>query len=84
MLILNPDTCTNRSSGYTLAMSISGQLRRAIQRSGESRYAIALETGVNQSTLSRFMQGHGLSSENLDRVAEYLGLELKPKKGRDK
>jgi transcriptional regulator with XRE-family HTH domain len=80
MLILTPSTCKSRSICYSLVMSISSQLRRAIQRSGESRYAIAQETGVNQSTLSRFVQGSGLSSENLDRVAEYLGLELKPKR----
>ncbi len=63
-------------------MAVSDQLRRAIEKSPESRYAIAQATGVNQSTLSRFMHGGGLSSENLDLIAAYLGLELKPKRKR--
>lgn len=63
-------------------MRVSEQLRRAVKASGETRYAIAQATGVNQSTLSRFMQGGGLSSENLDLIAEHLGLELRQKRKR--
>jgi transcriptional regulator with XRE-family HTH domain len=65
-------------------MKISDQLRRAIVTSGESRYSIAQATGVNQSTLSRFIHGGGLSSENLDLIAEHLGLELRPKRKRSR
>lgn len=64
---------------------ISDQLREAIERSGKSRYRISIETGIQQSTLSRFIQqGTGLSLENIDRLCEYLGAELKFKNAKRK
>ena len=55
----------------------SDQLRRAIQRSGKSRYAISKETGIAQSILSRFVHGDaGLSLENIDRVCQSIGARL--------
>lgn len=65
-------------------MTISGQLREAIERSGESRYAIAQATGVNQAALSRFVRGQsGLTSDSIDKLAAYLGLELTAAKSND-
>jgi hypothetical protein len=61
------------------------QIRRAIRDSGRSRYQIWKETGIHQETLSRFMHSKGgLSPNVLDRLAEYLGLELsvRPKRRR--
>lgn len=58
-------------------MRVSDTLRRAIERSGLTRYRIAQESGVNESTLSRFVaSGKGLSMENCDRLCAYLRLEL--------
>lgn len=56
---------------------LSDQLRRSIDRSGVSRYRLWLETGVDQSTLSRFMAGKsGLSMESVDLLASVLRLRL--------
>lgn len=53
------------------------QLRRIIDASGRSRYAICKGIGIDQATMSRFMGGTGgLSMEALDRLAAYLDLEI--------
>lgn len=62
---------------------MSEQLRRAVETCGETRYRIAQETGIPESTLSRFVaSGRGLSMGNTDRLCAYLGLELKAKGGK--
>ncbi len=64
------------------------QLRREINRSGMSLYAIAKATGIQKSQMSRFMSGErGLSIEGIEKVCTLIGLRLtkvsKPKrKGR--
>jgi transcriptional regulator with XRE-family HTH domain len=56
---------------------LSDQIREAIESCGQTRYRIAKETGISQPTLSRFMDGsRGLPMKTLDRLAEYLGLEI--------
>ncbi len=56
---------------------ISETVRQAILDCGESRYRISMETGITQATLSRFVRGEtGLSMPALDRLGEYLGLEI--------
>jgi DNA transposition AAA+ family ATPase len=68
---LNPDR-TNK---------LTDQLRRAIETSDKSRYALGQETGIDQATLSRFMRGKGgLSLDGWDKLGEALGLELSPKR----
>jgi len=57
-------------------MKLSDEIRRAIQSSGLSRYEIAKRSGVQQSALSRFVRGEGLSTASLDRLAPVLGLHL--------
>ena len=60
--------------------TISEQLRKAIVDAGISRYRISQETGIAESTLSRFVNGKaGLTMELADTLAEYLGLTLKAK-----
>ena len=59
-----------------MAERLSDQFRRAIEESGTSRYRIARETGITESTLSRFVHGAGANSEALDRLAAYFELEL--------
>jgi len=64
-------------------MTMSDVLRRAISRSKATQYRISRATGVPQSSLLRFVRGD--TSLRLDKaaaVAEYLGLELRPKKGK--
>jgi len=61
------------------------EIRRAIEQSGVSRYRISQETGIDQGQLSKLMAGEaGLSIASLERLADYLDLELviRPKSGR--
>ena len=56
---------------------MSGCTAAAVEASGVSQYHIAQATGIEQSTLSRFMAGTGgMTVETLDKLAEYLGLEI--------
>ncbi len=65
-------------------LTIVKQLKDAIAKSGQSRYALSCASGVEQSALSRFMSGErGLSLESAARLADVLGLELRPKKSRE-
>ncbi len=60
---------------------ISDHIRDAIQSADVTRYRISVETGINEATLSRFMSGKGgMSVETLDKLGEYLGLEIVKKK----
>ncbi len=68
---------------YTEGMTVSETLRRAVETCGKTRYRIAQETGINESTLSRFVaSGRALSMENSDLLCAYLGLELKAKRAK--
>lgn len=66
-------------------MTPTEQLREAIRESGISQYALAKETEVPQSRISDFLSGRAIASDNFDRLAKAMGLELrrvrKPKKG---
>jgi transcriptional regulator with XRE-family HTH domain len=56
---------------------LTDQLRQAIEGGPKSRYQIAKETGIDNATLCRFVQGKGgLSMDGLDLIAECLGLNL--------
>jgi hypothetical protein len=58
--------------------SFNDQMRHLIESSGQSRYAISKATDIDQAILSRFMHGKGgLSPSNLDKLAEYLGWEIR-------
>ena len=58
-------------------ISLSDQVRDAVERSGLTRYRIAQETGIAESTLSRFVRGlQGLSTEHVDQLGELLGLRI--------
>ena len=61
--------------------SVSETLREALEQSGESRYAVSKATGIPQSVLSRFVHGQPLRGENTDKLAAYLGMELRPVRG---
>lgn len=88
IFVLN--TCQSVSNGYNVAMaSIADQLRRAIERSGKSRYRIAQESGVAEAVLSRFVNGErDLKLETANKLCVALGLrvvlEAKGKQGAKK
>ncbi len=63
------------------------EMRRRIERSGTSRYAIWKATGIDQGQLCRLMDGTGgLSVERLEVLADALDLEIviRPKRRRRK
>ncbi len=56
---------------------LTDQLRRIIDESGQTRYQISKETGIGESALSKFYNGHrGISAKALDQLGEYLGLKI--------
>jgi transcriptional regulator with XRE-family HTH domain len=56
---------------------LTDQLRRAIDDSGLTRYRIAKETGISESALAQFYNGHrGLSMEALNALGEFLQLRI--------
>ncbi len=66
-------------------MSVTDQLREAMESSGLSRYALAKATGIDMSTVHRFYWDVGnLSADGINKMAEALGLELKPKRATPK
>ena len=53
------------------------EIRKAMKASGKTRYRLSKETGIDQSHLFKLWNGEaGLSVENLERLAEALGLEI--------
>ena len=70
-----------------LVARLLDEIKRAIDASGKTRYRIAQEADIAQSQLSRLMRGDaGLSVDSVERLADYLGLEItiRPKRGRTK
>jgi len=58
-------------------MKLTDQVRRAVERCGQTRYQIAKATGISEATLSRFASGERfLSPKALDTLGEYLGLRI--------
>ena len=58
-------------------MSLSDQVRVAVDASGMSRYRICKEADIGQAAMSRFMSGQGgLSMKALDRLAVVLDLNI--------
>ena len=61
----------------TKSNKLTDQLRQAIDDSGMTRYRIAQETGISESTLSKFYLGQrGLSMEALNALGECLQLTI--------
>jgi transcriptional regulator with XRE-family HTH domain len=68
---------------------LTDQLRQAIDDCGLTRYQIAKATGIDESALAKFYNGHrGLSMEALNALGECLQLTITlgrkpgPKKGK--
>ncbi len=63
------------------AMRLSESLRKAVITSKKTRYAIAVGAGVDHAVLRRFMKGErDIKLTTAEHLAEYLELELSPKK----
>lgn len=62
------------------------QLRAIVEGCGKSRYQLAKETGILESTLSRFVndEKRGLSVDAINRLGENLGLEIVVRKRKGK
>jgi len=57
---------------------LSDQVRQAITDCGVTQFQIARDTGIDRSTLSRFMRAErGLPMTTLDTLAAYLQLEVR-------
>jgi DNA-binding Xre family transcriptional regulator len=63
-------------------MTISDQLRDAIEAADVTLYRIAKDAEVDWGTLKRFVDGTrpDIHISTVDKVCEQLGLELEPKK----
>jgi len=57
--------------------SVSDQLRDLVRAIPLSCFRISQESGVAESTLSRFLRGRGMSLQNLDRLGEFLRIRIK-------
>jgi hypothetical protein len=61
-------------------IKLSDQVRKAVDASKISRYAICQVTGIDQAALSRFMAaapgGRGLNMKTLDALADVLDLNI--------
>ena len=56
---------------------LTDQIRDAISNCGMTRYQIAKQTGIDESALAKFYNGHrGLSTDNLDRLGQFLQLRI--------
>lgn len=81
-------TCDITTTCYIACMPrqpkrVSERIRAAIAASEASRYRIAKDCEIAESTLSRFMAGEqGLSMQAIDTLAEYFGMELVQKRKR--
>ena len=56
---------------------LTDQLRQAIDDCGLTRYEIAKQTGIDESALAKFYNGHrGLSMRALNALGEFLQLTI--------
>jgi transcriptional regulator with XRE-family HTH domain len=63
--------------------TVTETIRRLVEESGVSLAAISRHSKVSQSVLSRFLSGErGLSGRSVDKLAEYLDLVARPRRGR--
>lgn len=76
---MNSNLALSEEQGFNAFMSITGTLRKALADCGKNRHRVSLDTGIPESTLSRFHHGKPLRGENIDKLCKYLGLELTPK-----
>jgi predicted XRE-type DNA-binding protein len=75
--LLDRNTSIWENHGMKRARRFTDQIRDAVDQSGLTRYRIYKMTGIDQSTLSRFMAGKsGFTLKSLDKLADALGLRV--------
>lgn len=63
-------------------MTLSEEIRNAINGSGKSVYRIAKDCRLDERSLGRFLRGEvGLALKSLESLAKYLGLGLTQQNG---
>jgi DNA-binding Xre family transcriptional regulator len=67
-------------------MTVSKQLRDAIESQDVTLYRISRDAEVDWGTLQRFIDGRrpDIRMSTVDKLCEYLGLELQTKKKKEK
>ncbi len=66
-------------------MTISKQLRMAIEDSGVTQVVLAARTGVDQAAISRFLRGErSITLDSADLICRELKLKLCPRHARTK
>jgi len=55
---------------------IIGEIRRQIKKCRVSRYQISKDTGIDEATLCRIMQGQSCKVETADELLKYFGLKV--------
>jgi transcriptional regulator with XRE-family HTH domain len=55
---------------------LSQQIRKLVEKSSTSSYAIAQQAGIDKSAMSRFMNGGRLTMDKLDQLAKVLGVSV--------
>jgi hypothetical protein len=56
---------------------LTDQVRQAMDECGETRYRIAKETGISETSIGLFYNGHrGLSLKAFDRLCDWLQIEI--------
>ncbi|HSW01332.1 MAG TPA: helix-turn-helix transcriptional regulator [Sedimentisphaerales bacterium] len=63
-------------------MGIVKDIGQAIKTCGKTRYQISKETGIDQATLCRIVNGGRCGMKTADKLCEYLGLELRPRRAK--
>ena len=62
--------------------TMTDALKNAVRASGQSLYATAKATGLNEDSLSRFMRGRqSLRLDLADKLAAHLKIEIRRKDG---
>lgn len=58
-------------------MNIAERVKQLAEKKGITMYILSSETGISQSTLSRFITGKGeISRKNLKKISEYFNVNL--------
>jgi len=60
-------------------MTLTDAIRETLRAKGLSVRRISLDTDITRATIASFLDGSSVNSNTLDRLAEYLGLEVRPK-----